>query len=133
MVRLKDKIEAEYENIDKLLSELSSEEKLPFLQFLELAGVATLLHNFYNGIENIVKLTLKEIDIPLPESSSLHKNLLKLAESIQSVPLGVAATRYDERIFSSVGKLCSPKIRFERSQALSKNVISDKISPLSPV
>lgn len=81
MAKLKDKIEAEYENIDKLISELPAKEKLPFLQFLELAGVATLLHNFYNGIENILKLSLNEIDIPFPEGSSWHKDLLKLAET----------------------------------------------------
>jgi len=45
MVNLKDKIAAEYENIDKLICELPDKEKLPFLPFLELAGVATLLHN----------------------------------------------------------------------------------------
>ena len=50
MVNLKDKVQAEYENIDKLIDELPAKDELPFLQFLELAGVATILHNFYNGI-----------------------------------------------------------------------------------
>ena len=79
MANLKDKIAAEYENIDKLIFELPGKDKLPFLQFLELAGVATVLHNFYNGIENILKLIFKENNIPLPEGSSWHKDLLKLA------------------------------------------------------
>lgn len=55
MVNLKDKVQAEYENIDKLIDELPAKDELPFLQFLELAGVATILHNFYNGIEIILK------------------------------------------------------------------------------
>ena len=80
MASLKDKIEAEYENIDRLILELPEKEKLPFLEFLQLAGVATILHNFYNGIENIIKLILNEKDIPLPEGGSWHKELLELAE-----------------------------------------------------
>jgi len=58
---------------------LPEKDKLPFLQFLELAGVATLLHNFYNGIENILKLSLKEKNVPFPEGGSWHKELLKLS------------------------------------------------------
>jgi len=77
MANLKDKIEAEYENIDRLIRELPEKEKLSFLPFLELAGVATLLHNFYNG-ENILKLSLKEKKVPLPDSKSWHKELLRL-------------------------------------------------------
>ncbi len=80
MANLKDKIEAEYENIDRLILKLPEKEKLPFLEFLQLAGVATILHNFYNGVENILKLILIEENIPLPVGSSWHKDLLKLAE-----------------------------------------------------
>ena len=80
MASLKAKIEAEYENIDRLILELPEKERLPFLEFLQLAGVATILHNFYNGIENILKLILNEKNIPLPEGGSWHKDLLELAE-----------------------------------------------------
>ncbi len=79
MANLKDKIEAEYEHIDRLILELPKKEKLPFLQFLELAGVATILHNFYNGIENILKLIFKEKNISLPEGSSWHRDLIDRA------------------------------------------------------
>jgi len=34
MANLKDKIEAEYENIDKLIAELLPADRLPFLEFL---------------------------------------------------------------------------------------------------
>ena len=79
MAHLKDKIETQYENIDKLILELPDKDKLPYLEFLKLAGVATILHNFYNGIENILKLIFKEKRIPLPQGHSWHKDLLKIA------------------------------------------------------
>jgi uncharacterized protein YutE (UPF0331/DUF86 family) len=79
MAELRDKIEAEFENIELLLKKIPSSEKLPRLSFLELAGVATLLHNFYNGIENILKQICKTKNIHLPTGNSWHRDLLNLA------------------------------------------------------
>ena len=76
MVNLKAKVEAEYEQIENLLNEIPAPERLPYLSFLELAGVATLLHNFYNGIENILKQCLLSKNISIPSSASWHKDLL---------------------------------------------------------
>jgi len=55
MANLNDRVNAEIINIERVLQELPSFDKLHTLSTLELAGVATLLHNFYNGIENIIK------------------------------------------------------------------------------
>lgn len=81
MVSIKDMVEAELENIEKVISEFPESKNLPYLSMLELAGVATLLHNYYNGIENIFKQILKHDNITLPSGGSWHKDLLNLAEN----------------------------------------------------
>lgn len=80
MANLKDKIEVEFENIEKIFKEFPQNIPLHQLSTLELAGIATLIHNFYNGIENILKQILKEKNISLPQTSSWHKDLLNYSE-----------------------------------------------------
>ncbi len=80
MANLKEKIEVELENIDEILQAMPSQHSLPTLSILELAGAATFLHNFYNGIENILKQILIAKHKSLPEGGTWHKELLNLAE-----------------------------------------------------
>ena len=79
MVRLSQKIQAELENIDELFKEMPLHSNLPRLSTLELAGVAALLHNFYNGIENILKQIFVSQKISVPVGQSWHKNLIEKA------------------------------------------------------
>ena len=43
---------------------------------IELAAIATFLHNTYNGIENILKQILISREIMVPKSEKWHKDLL---------------------------------------------------------
>jgi hypothetical protein len=47
MADLRRRIDVELKNIDRILAELPASDRVHGLSTLELAGVATLLHNFY--------------------------------------------------------------------------------------
>lgn len=90
MADLREKIEAEFENIQRVLSELPPSHKCPNLSILELAGVAALLHSFYNGLENILKQILLSKGSDLPTGQSWHRDLIDLAISQKLISEKVA-------------------------------------------
>lgn len=80
MADLKERVLAELENIDKIIAELRRCGDLTRLSIMELAGVGAFLHNFYNGIENIIKQVFIAEGKPLPSGVYWHRDLLDAAE-----------------------------------------------------
>ena len=78
MVDYPARIQAEFEAIEQTLAFLPN-HPLHTLSSLELAGVAALLHNFYNGVENILKQLFYAGSIPVPQGAAWHKELLQAA------------------------------------------------------
>ncbi|MDP6525124.1 MAG: hypothetical protein QGH15_12970 [Kiritimatiellia bacterium] len=79
MASLREKVDSEFANIEKALASLPPTGQLPDLSVLELAGVAALLHSFYNGIENVLKQVLVSQGHELPQGDSWHRDLVNLA------------------------------------------------------
>lgn len=82
MVDYKGCIEAEFEAIEKTLQAMPPNE-LSDLSSLEIAGVAALLHNFYNGIENVIKQLINSKNSncpPVPHGIKSYWSWLKITE-----------------------------------------------------
>lgn len=81
--QLKEYCDAEFENIETVLSELFAvvKPKKPKYSTAELAAVATFVHNYYNGVENILKRILLYRHIKTGNSPTWHKDLLKISKN----------------------------------------------------
>ena len=72
------KILFEIEQIDELITDsipVFNLCKIREPDFVEKCGIALILHSFYNGIENILSLIIKNRDLVLPSGIKWHKEL----------------------------------------------------------
>lgn len=81
MAEVHERVQAELENIERVVGEFPRQDSLAGLSSLELAGVATLIHNFYNGIENVLKQIVATYGKQLPDGLSWHRDLVNIATS----------------------------------------------------
>jgi len=112
------RIEAEYEAIENTLSTLP-DKPLAQLSDLELAGVAALLHNFYNGMENVLKQLFKARKISLPAGSSWHRDLLRVAEKHNIL---------SEKLITELGRFLAFRHFFSHAYAL--DLLPGRLDPL---
>lgn len=89
MSTLRERIDAELENLESSISLLPSVSDLPYKSVLEQAGVAGVLHSFYNGIENILKQIVTDRGLVLPNGPAWHRDLLALAAEQKVFPSDV--------------------------------------------
>jgi len=79
MASLREKVEAELEQMDQALRELPGARRLKQLSVLELGGTAALLSSLYHGVENILKQGLLAVGVGLPRGAAWHRDLLESA------------------------------------------------------
>lgn len=99
MVDLTRKIAAEKENVEKALDNLKDAMGRKERSTVELAAIATFIHNIYNGIENILKQVLKAKGNEIPKSETSHKDLLDLSVSIGVIPEKLSDQLYEYLTF----------------------------------
>jgi len=76
------KIQFEIEQIDELINSASPLFDLCKIRepdFVERCGIALILQSFYNGIEKIILLIIKNKDMELPNGIRWHKELFDTA------------------------------------------------------
>jgi len=79
MASLREKVEAELEQMDQALRALPSARRVGKLSVLELGGTASLLSSIYHGVENILKQGLCAVGVALPSGAAWHRDLLQSA------------------------------------------------------
>lgn len=99
MVDITRQVAAEKENVEKALGNLRDAMGRREKSVVELAAIATFIHNIYNGIENILKQVLKTKGTEIPKSDTWHKDLLNLSVSLGIIPEKLSNDLYEYLTF----------------------------------
>ncbi len=119
MADAREKIDAELKNIERVLADLPEPDSLKKLSSLELAGVAALIHNFYNGVENVFKQLVISKGLGIPRGPSWHIDLIEICVANQI-------------IFPTTADMLKKYLSFRHffSHAYSFDVDEERIAPL---
>lgn len=77
--KLISQVEFELSQLDKLFDsyqELFQKALYQPLNNIEIAAMASVIHSFYNGVENIFLLVAKHVDASVPNNGQWHRDLL---------------------------------------------------------
>lgn len=93
--------EAELENIEKVVLEIDAllSKKQTEFTVIELSAIATFLHNFYNGVENIFKRISKYKQFQLSPSETWHKDMLNMVRDNKVIDEKLYERLYDYLMF----------------------------------
>ncbi len=91
MGKLPEEVEFEIDRIQDLLKSLNSTRDASALNALELAGLAAIIHGFYNGVENIIKHMSRNRNLALPLGDTWHRDLLDLSVNEKLISSKLAA------------------------------------------
>lgn len=85
---LKEYCDAEFKNIDRVVTELFSVYSPDRSEYTiaEQAAIATFILNAYNGVENILKQMLIYDKLDITDSPEWHKKVLKKAAELAILP-----------------------------------------------
>jgi hypothetical protein len=98
---LKEKIIHEISRIDNLFNSgkpLLGLCRLKEPDFIESSAAALLLHSFYNGIESIVLMILKNIGEDIPNSFQWHKELFEKTFEATDKRTAIFKEKYKEQL-----------------------------------
>lgn len=94
------KVNFEIKQIDKLMQtyrDLIEKCKDTEPEIVELTALASVIHSFYNGVENIFLLIAKNIDKDKPEGAKWHKDLLlQMTDEINKRPAVISDEMKDK-------------------------------------
>ena len=77
--KLRHRIELEFEQIDQIFiayADLLKQSQNQAPNLVEITALASILHSFYNGLENVFSAIAKDIDRGMPAGPQWHRDLL---------------------------------------------------------